>query len=187
MDEKYKVMLKKTSDFIFHSNSPWSWVVNIILAFVLVKFIIYPLLALFLGSSLPLVAVISGSMEHNGQNFETWWDENKGWYESQGITESQFESFKIKNGFNKGDVIVLVGPKRVLVGDVLVYNSGQHPYPIIHRVSFINENENTYQLKGDNNPGPDSVIVTDSMVIGRAVAVVPKIGWVKIWFTELIS
>ncbi|HLP79463.1 MAG TPA: signal peptidase I [Acidobacteriota bacterium] len=50
--------------FLWEDNSPWSWLVNIILAFVLIKFIVYPGIGVLLGTQLPVVAVVSGSMEH---------------------------------------------------------------------------------------------------------------------------
>ena len=58
--------------FIWEDNSLLSWIVNVILAFVLIKFIIYPGLGLLFSTSYPIVAVVSGSMEHQG-NFDTWW------------------------------------------------------------------------------------------------------------------
>lgn len=183
----WKTLFKKTYNFIFHDDSALSWIVNIILAFVLVKFVIYPGLALILGSSLPLVAVISGSMEHEGLNFEAWWDANGKWYEEQGITKEMFLEYKFVNGFDKGDVMVLVGAEHVSVGDVLVYSSGVHPYPIIHRVTYINDQEDSYIIKGDNNDGPDPVFVKEEQVLGKALYRIPKIGWIKIWFTELLQ
>ena len=55
---------KKIWNFLWHEDSVTSWVVSIILAFVIVKFIIYPLIGVFLGTSFPIVAVVSESMEH---------------------------------------------------------------------------------------------------------------------------
>ena len=59
-------ILKKIWNFIWHDNSVWSWLVNVILAFVLVKFVIYPGLGFLLHTTHPVVAVMSSSMEHNG-------------------------------------------------------------------------------------------------------------------------
>jgi len=178
---------KKVYHFLFVSNSIWSWLVNIVLAFVIVKFLIYPGLGLVLGTELPLVAVVSGSMEHNGLDFDSWWEQNGAWYEEKGITKEMFQEYKFKNGFNKGDVIILMSAEEKSVGDVLVYNSGQHAYPIIHRVTYINENENTYQIKGDNNDIADPWDVTESQVIGKALFRIPYIGWLKIWFVGLVG
>tara|TARA_Y100000310_G_scaffold318707_1_gene373092 strand:- start:1346 stop:1936 length:591 start_codon:yes stop_codon:yes gene_type:complete len=183
--DHFKGNLKKVYHFIFHDDSIWSWIVNIILAFLIVKFIIYPGLSLILGSSLPLVAVISGSMEHEGLGFDAWWEENGDWYENQGITKEMFDSYRFTNGFNKGDVMVLGAWDDAELGDTLVYQSGSHSYPIIHRVIYINDEENLYELKGDNNDGPDPSAVSEEQVVGKALFRVPYVGWIKIWFTEI--
>ncbi|MFA5797412.1 MAG: signal peptidase I [Candidatus Woesearchaeota archaeon] len=57
-------LLKKIWHFIWYEDSVWSWIINIIIAFVLIKFIIYPGLGLLLGTNLPIVAVVSESMDH---------------------------------------------------------------------------------------------------------------------------
>jgi signal peptidase I len=54
--------------FIWEDNSPLSWIVNIVLAFVLIKYIVYPVIGLLLATNYPVVAVISGSMEHKAVN-----------------------------------------------------------------------------------------------------------------------
>ena len=185
--KEWKQILKNVYHFIFHDDSALSWIVNIVLAFVLVKFVIYPGLALLLGSSLPLVAVISGSMEHEGLDFDAWWDVNGAWYEEQGISKEIFLEYRFKNGFNKGDVMVLVGADEVTQGDVLVYSSGTHHYRIIHRVTYINEEEHSYIIKGDNNDGADPFAVSEEQVLGKALYRIPKIGWIKILFTELLQ
>jgi signal peptidase I len=60
----YKKLWKKTWYFIWESDSILSWIVNIILAFVIIKFLIYPGLGFIMQTSYPVVAVVSGSMEH---------------------------------------------------------------------------------------------------------------------------
>ncbi len=55
---------QKVWHFIWHDDSLLSWIVNILLAFILIKFVVYPLLGLALGSQLPVVAVITPSMDH---------------------------------------------------------------------------------------------------------------------------
>ncbi|MFH1511314.1 MAG: signal peptidase I [Candidatus Woesearchaeota archaeon] len=60
----YKKIMKKTWHFIWKDDSIWSWIVNVILAFVLIKYIVYPVLGFMLATSHPVVAVVSGSMEH---------------------------------------------------------------------------------------------------------------------------
>lgn len=61
---KISAYLKKFWNFLWYDDSIWSWIVNIIVAFILIKFVVYPILSLLLGTGLPIVAVVSGSMEH---------------------------------------------------------------------------------------------------------------------------
>ena len=183
----WKKDAKKVYNFIFHDDSILSWIVNIFLAFLIVKFLVYPGLGFALSTDYPMVAVISGSMEHEGMSFDTWWADNGPWYEQNGISKAEFEQFSMKNGFNKGDVIVLKGRESYEVGDILVYQSSFHPYPIIHRATYINEDENTFVLKGDNNADMDPSEVSIEQVEGEALLRVPWIGWVKLIFVEIIG
>ena len=118
-----KSYLKKFWNFIWYDDSALSWIVNIILAFVLIKFVIYPGLGFILGTDYPVVAVVSESMEHN-ENFNSWWSNSKKWYEQNGITEEQFSLFNFKNGFNKGDIMVLMGekPADIQIGEIIVFS-----------------------------------------------------------------
>jgi signal peptidase I len=63
--KQVKKGLRKVWWFIWESDSIWSWVVNILLAFIIIKFLVYPGLGLMLGTTHPVVAVVSSSMEHN--------------------------------------------------------------------------------------------------------------------------
>ncbi len=198
--------------FIWEDNSFWSWIVNIILAFVLIKFIVYPLLGFFLGTSFPIVAVISGSMDHDlsgnnicGKfplnyrgNFDGYWSACGSWYEERGITKDEFSSFKLSNGFNKGDIIVLYGKDEIEVGDILVFwaqNPSIKRDPIIHRVIEIKDSADgkIYTTKGDHNPGSiqDNVIneasITEDRVIGTALFKIPLLGYIKIIAVSIMS
>ena len=118
--KKFKKLLKKTWWFIWEDDSIWSWIVNIILAFVLIKFIVYPGLGFLLSTSYPIVAVVSSSMEHDG-SFDNWWGGQEKWYLNNEISKDEFASFNFRNGFNKGDIMVLYGkkPSDIEVGEVI--------------------------------------------------------------------
>src|SRR3989338_8630741 len=174
----FRSMLKKTWHFIWEEDSLASWIVNVILAFILVKFIIYPVLGLLLGTSYPVVAVVSCSMEHNQNmgtcsfshiNYDKWWNQQESLYNNLNIDKTNFKDFKFKNGFNKGDIMVLISAKKINIGDAIVFN-GQATEPIIHRVIIINE-DGTYQTKGDNNSGSreDEKRISKDKIIGKAV------------------
>ena len=187
-----KAFLKKAWNFIWHEDSILSWLVNLVLAFLIVKFIIYPLIGALLGTSFPLVAVVSSSMEHD-MDFQEWWDENKEFYESTMIYMEEFKTFNFKNGFNKGDIMVLKGvePKDIKIGDVVVYENNFNKNPIIHRVIEIKQKEGKYSYitKGDNNFNVDPLEVSEEQIkkTGKAVFRLPLLGWVKIIFMGLVS
>ena len=193
MHSKYKDYLKKLWHFIWYEDSFASWIVNLALSFVLVKWVIYPGVGLLLGTSYPIVAVVSSSMEHRGLGFEDWWQANGQWYTDKEIGEERFIDYPFKNGFNKGDIMVLKGikPKDIKVGLVVVYENQRYNNPIIHRVVETKEENNQmfFVTKGDNNYGPDAERVSEAQIArtGRAVLRIPLLGYVKIWFVQLLG
>jgi len=188
--------LRKVWHFIWEDNSIWSWIVNIILAFILIKFIVYPVLGLALGTSHPVVAVVSGSMEHNGMDFGQWWEKNKDWYLQNGIGKEDFEQFSLKNGFNKGDIMILAGRNadHIKIGDVIVFANGKKD-PIIHRIVKRTDKDGTiyFQTKGDNNKDSiktqqlDETNIAENEIIGKAALRVPLLGYIKIGFVEMLK
>lgn len=206
-DKSFKSYAKKVWNYIWNDDSLGSWLVNIVLAFIIIKFIIYPLMALAFGTGLPVVAVVSGSMEHEG-SFDTWWGSQaicanlqvctqEEWYLQKGINKSEFESFTLHNGFNKGDLILLKGVDEgdISIGDILVYDAAGKALPIIHRVVEISNTtgEEIFQTKGDHNPyqisnpSLDEKNVKYSYVRGKAMAKIPYVGYVKLWAVDLFS
>lgn len=188
---KIKATWKKIWYFIWDDDSLASWLFNILLAFVLVKFVVYPGLGLLLGTTHPVVAVVSGSMEHNGFGFDDWWDMNKEKYEEDfNITKEEFSEYIFKNGFNKGDIIVLVDPDEINSGDVIVFR-GESSEPIIHRVVIAEYRNETFfiQTKGDNNSGSryDEIEIDRENIIGKAKFRVPYLGWFKLGFLKLLG
>lgn len=185
-----KMTLKKIWQFLWNDNSIWSWLVNAILAFLIVKFLLYPGLGLALGTTHPVVAVVSSSMHHSAE-LEQWWQEKGSWYEQHGFTKEQFQQFSFPNGFSKGDIIVLRNPKSAEVGDVIVFQ-GRSRNPIIHRMVALSNKEGKvfYTTKGDANPDSSlelgEVNIAHETVIGKAWFRIPYLGWIKIGFTELI-
>lgn len=167
-----------------------SWVVNVVIAFILIKFLVYPGMGFALGTTHPVVAVVSSSMEHSGVDFDTWWAQNGDFYVAQGITEDQFREFGLVNGFNKGDIMVLTGPEPqdIKDGDVIVF--ANQP-PIIHRVIDIDRQDGMflYTTKGDNNRVilPIERNIPEDHVLGRAWIRVPYLGFVKIWFVQFLQ
>tara|TARA_Y100000034_G_C6830955_1_gene375055 strand:- start:92 stop:751 length:660 start_codon:yes stop_codon:yes gene_type:complete len=199
---------KKLWNFFWYEDSVPSWVANIIVAFIVIRYVVYPLLGIVLGTSFPIVAVISESMEHGLHNnvicgqsfdeyhdsFDNFWDVCGPWYEKQGITKDQFSKYIFKNGFNKGDVIILwrANENNINIGDVLVFQ-GNKPQPIIHRVVKIweEEGEKFYQTKGDHNSnsissGLGETKINEKRIYGKAKLRIPYLGWMKILFVDAV-
>jgi hypothetical protein len=173
MFKKFVVFLKEDS---------WqSLLVSIILAVVIIKFVFFPLLTAITGSSLPLVVVESCSMYHES-NFDSWWTQNSAWYEKQGITKSDFLNFPFKSGLNKGDIIIVWNRGDFKIGNIIIFNAPTK-YPIIHRLVSLSPLE----TKGDHNSQQITGIETNinkNQIIGKAVAKIPLLGWVKLFFYE---
>jgi hypothetical protein len=192
----WKRALKKVWWFIWEDTSIWSWLANVALAFIIIKFLVYPGLGLVLGTSHPIVAVVSGSMEHD-YNFDTWWvtprcvtgatsKSSMGLYGLYGITKSQFENYPFHQGFNKGDLMILKRASSVSVGDVIVFDGGMRD-PIIHRVIILANG--TLSTQGDNNcasAGFEQDLSQDR-IIGKAVLRIPLLGWIKLGFVGLVN
>lgn len=165
----------------FLKKDTWgSWLVSLGLAFILIKFVFFPLLSFATGAPLPLVVVESCSMYHE-KDFDAWWQSNDLWYENKGISKERFEEFPFKNGLNKGDIILVWGRGDYRVGDVVIFNSiFQHP--LIHR----SVNKNPLGTKGDHNPIQLEAekVIDDGAYLGKAVGRVPGLGWLKLIFFE---
>ncbi len=191
MKKGFKKLCRNVWRFIWEDDSIWSWIVNVILAFVLIKFIVYPGLGLALGTTHPVVAVVSGSMEHDG-SFDEWWQSQSGLYSDLGITKEQFQDFRFKNGFNKGDIIVLSRPtpEKLKVGDVIVFQASR-PDPIIHRIVVVEQKDGRYlfSTKGDHNLGSfgEEMQITEDRLVGKGLFKIPWFGWIKIGFVASVQ
>jgi len=194
-DEGKKGIWRRIWYFIWYEDSLASWLVNIVLAFILIKFLLYPGLGLVLGTQFPVVAVVSSSMEHHPGDFDAWWAANEDFYLGKNITKFDFLSYPFRNGFNKGDIMILAGvnSSRIKKGQIIVYWS-RKPYPIIHRFVGQNPSDPTLLMsKGDNNPAMVQTFdlneyrIPPDQVVGKAVLRIPYLGYVKIWAVELFG
>lgn len=200
MSINIKEATKKFWHFLWKEDSIWSWIASIIFAFVIVKFIFFPVLSLILGAQMPLVIVESESMTHNTgffgdtlsltSNFNEFWKESGRWYEANNITQEQASSWNFRTGIDMGDIVVVSRAKNLKVGEVIIFNANQK-HPIIHRIVSIEEknNEKIYSTKGDNNPAQLIIEkeIKESQIIGKALARIPKVGWVKLGIVKIFQ
>lgn len=196
--------LKQFWKWLWDSESWLSYLVFLIIVFIFVKFIFLPGLGMIFGTALPLAIVESSSMDHHVLdetgvndicgtvfdktgflNSDEYWNTCGSWYEGNtNITKAEFQNFIFKNGFSKGDLIIIFGKKanELKIGDVIIFNAGR-ANPIIHRVISLNP----IQTKGDHNPGQlnEEKTINLNQVVGVAVAKIPYVGWVKLIFFEI--
>ena len=211
--------LKKTWKWIWNSDSILSWIVALIIIFIFVKYIFFPSLSLIMGTSLPLAGVESSSMDHQivnndfgilglcGQiylekanyiNFDEYWNICGSWYEANEISKTKFSKFSVKNGFRKGDIVIVWGRFQPKIGDVIIFqpNKGSlAPRPIVHRIVKIDDG--ILQTKGDHNEDQltsknnvyktDETNIKDNQLIGKVIFKIPYLGWFKIWITDLFT
>jgi signal peptidase I len=223
--KKISKTIKKSWNWVWHSDSILSWIIALVIIYIIVKFIFFPTLSLIMGTSLPLAGVESSSMDHqivkeespigpynrlklcgnvytsqekHSINFDEYWKICGDWYREKNITKQKFEEFPLKNGFKKGDIIVVWGRFEPKIGDVIIFKpnpSSSAPRPIIHRVVEISGD--TMQTKGDHNEkqltasnniyNTDETNIKKDQIIGKAILRIPYLGWPKIWLTDSIN
>ena len=190
---KLKKLLKRFWFLLWKDDSFKGWVFSIIVIFVFIKFIFFPLLSLVTGTVLPLAIVESCSMYHQGNlfsDYDEWFQNHESKYSKFGIEKNEFEKFIFKKGFNKADVLFIIGMKseKLKVGDVIIFTAGTNN-PIIHRIVEIKTQDGKFVFStiGDNNDGQLNFEknISESQVIGKSVfKIMPYVGWIKLIFFE---
>lgn len=178
--------ISKIWDFLWKSDSPASWIADLIIAFVIIKFIFFPLMSMLFSSALPFVIVESTSMKHD-YDYDGFWNAHGSFYEELNISKEQFENFSFKNGFDKGDIMLIKGQDEYKVGDVIVFQTDFQSTPIIHRI--ISVKKQVYSTKGDHNFGQliYEQKIEKKQIIGKAFGTIPWLGWLKLGFLEIFN
>jgi len=189
-----KKFWKKFWFIVWKDDSLRGWIFSIIFLFIVIKFIFFPGLSLVTGTSLPLAIVESCSMYHKGNllgNFDAWWQRHEDEYEQFTINELDFQDFKFKNGFNKGDILFILGvqPEKIKIGDVIIFQTSIQGTPVIHRVVGIkmDNDEYVFSTMGDNvgHIQPFEEEIRENQLVGKAkFKAIPYIGWAKLLFAD---
>ena len=140
----------------------------------------------------PVRNIIQACSMYHGEGFDTWWETHSTKYSKYNLDKQDFENFPFKNGFNKGDIILVtkVNINEVKVGDIIMLKSGvQNPFA--HRVMNINEdNENRiFSTIGDNNNVQlrYEQEISEDQIIGKVISrpiFYRGLGWVKLIFYD---
>lgn len=183
-------------------SGSFGYIIYIVLG-VVAAYGFYFVLSLVLGTNLPVVAVVSGSMDHSENNqgqpcgkrvfdyentFDNWWDLCNEFYESNEITKEQFRDFSFSNGFQRGDMPIVQGKSEYQLGDVIIYSIPTGRVPIIHRIIKLND-DGTYQTKGDHNLNQLTYesSITQDQIHGNVIFIIPKIGYIKVFITDIFG
>ncbi|MCL6500528.1 MAG: signal peptidase I [Candidatus Pacearchaeota archaeon] len=183
-------ILKKIWDFLWNSNSIWSWIVDLILIFLIVKFILFPFFGLILCTPLPFVIIESNSMTHEG-TFDSWFSLHGQWYLNNEISKAQVREWPWNDGLDKGDIIVVQGLKDYSYkeGDVVIFKIPGQSTPIIHRIvkKYNKNNQTLFSTKGDHNDDqwPYEMEVKEEQILGKAAVRIRWLGWLKLFFVEI--
>jgi hypothetical protein len=193
MKKEIKKFFEKFWFLLWKDDSWKGWIFSIVVLFIFIKWIFFPLLSLATGTILPLAIVESCSMYHdNGiiHDYETWWDYKESKYNNFKISKEEFSNFIFKNGFNKGDVLFIIkaNPNKLKIGDIIIFQAPT-TNPVIHRIVKIEEKEGKkiFSTLGDNNPSQiyfEKEISEDQLVGKAVVKVIPYVGWLKLIFYE---
>lgn len=188
-----KSLWKKFWFLLWKDDSLKGWVFSIVFLFIFIKFIFFPVLGFVAGTSLPLAIVESCSMYHEGNLFsdsDSWWERHDSKYAKFFINNLDFQGFKLRKGFNKGDILFITkaNPEKLEGGDIIIFQANQRN-PIIHRIVDVREENGGFVFStiGDNNQGQLSFekTITSDQLIGKAVIkVAPYFGWVKLVFYD---
>ncbi len=180
---------------LWKDDSFKGWLFSVIFLVIFILFIFFPFLRLVTGTSLPLAIVESCSMYHKGNlfsDFDSWWERHDSKYASLIINDLDFRDFPFRNGFNKGDILFIVGakPEKLEQGDIIIFNTNRKN-PVIHRIIKIEEENNEYILStlGDNNKAQLEIekrISSDQLVGKAVIKLTPYLGWIKLIFYEYL-
>jgi len=162
----------------------WIGTLLYILLGIIIAFGINKILGLALSTDMPVVAVVTTSMKHDETTdvvFYQWVEENLG------LTREDIEKWPINGGFDRGDILVVKGEKleNLKVGDVIVFSVSNQRVPIVHRIVKIDGD--VFITKGDHNRLEDHYSTKYEDIHGKVIFIIPKLGYFKLWFTEIFG
>lgn len=175
--------LRSFMNYVFRGEDFMSHILYFVILFILFKYLLIPAIGFLMGTTYPLTAIVSASMEHDlqgefvcGNDFtysnQNYWDICGDYYETNlDISQNQFSLFPYVNGMYRGDVIIVYGrpAKLIEVGDVVLFKgqdkvlleNGEEESlfflnygPIIHRVVEKSYENETYYFTTKGDNNP---------------------------------
>ena len=105
-----------------------------------------------------------------------------------GVRPFLVSGYSMKPAFELGDLVIVqkIKTSEIQVGDVVQYT--RENISIVHRVLQIQPSNSglNFIVKGDNNNVEDPT-VSENLVDGKVVAIIPKIGWLSIGIRQVFG
>jgi len=158
--------------------------IELFLMYIFIAFLFIPGIGLLVGVKEPIGAVMSDSMEHNG-NFTNWWEVHGLQYDRWNITKEEFQEFPFKNGVNTGDLVLFKAAKDIKIGDVIVFKDFNGK-SLLHRVVSINPINTQGDANYEQLPNRENNI-NNSMIRGKILFKIPYLGWVRIGVEKFLN
>lgn len=183
-EEKFGKEVKKIWNYL---TEGWFGYIFYAILGIMLALILNQTLAFALSTDLPIVAVVTSSMQHDDKqlieiNHYRWLEEKFGY------NRSYIDSWPLPNGFSVGDLPIIKGAEDYEVGDIIVYSIPQQSVPIIHRIVRKNP-DGTYMTKGDRNPDmlPFEYSVKKEQIHGKVIFVIPKLGLLRVAISRIFG
>jgi signal peptidase I len=179
-------LFQKIWHFLWNEESVISYVVFIAVAFIVLKFLVFPAVLMVTGYS-DIAAVVSESMYHGGSQINYSFND---WLEFNGYNMSKVSEWPFQDGLNVGDVILVkkVPAEQIKTGDIVLFYAPQGQ--IIHRVIKTRQVDNStfYTTKGDANVASLTVEkdIPYNEIKGKLIAKVPYLGYPKVALTYIL-
>ena len=180
-----KGYLKKAYNFLWKEESLLSYAVFIILAFVILRFVAFPVVLYATGTT-DIAAVVSTSMQHSDLTNFTFNE----WLTFHNFSAEAVAKWPYLEGLNLGDVIAVkkFPAQDIKPGDIILFYSDN--LQVIHRVMYVKQvnGEYFYTTKGDAN-AQSSVKETDTPyaeVKGKLVWKVPYLGYPRVFLSYIL-
>lgn len=151
--------------------------IEVIVIIVFIKFILFPFTGFLLGVQIPLVAVVSESMQHPNDGLCNYWN-------MSASTIFPECNYPFQYGLNIGDIVLLKSSENMKIGDVLVFKADSGSY-IIHRIVSLSP----LATMGDSNEGMHDfeTDIREDQIVGVAGWKAPYLGYPSVWLTKIVE
>ena len=97
-----------------------------------------------------------------------------------GYASLTVETGSMEGTIDIGDMIIIKKQKEYKIGDIVTYLHEGDKIPTTHRIINYNS-DGTFVTKGDSNNSKDPEAVTNDIILGEVIKVIPNVGIFAAW------